>query len=234
MHGLATGALSGLDQRRDVAVRQVRRSRAEQHRLVGLVNVPASAVGLGVHGDGLHAHRAHRPDDASRRLTSVGHQDDSYTVRTLEGRRSCARHLVPRRATRTPGRGAARNPGRTGKGRSSGGSGPALLARAVSGRCGNACGSARTHAPGGFPLAKKLSRLDSIFVTPGGRSYSGAVRDCDGAGRSAPAAATPNESSRTEAPDGEEEAQASRPGKEQGQPRQAPQHLIDRRHGVSS
>jgi hypothetical protein len=67
--------LRSLDQRPDVSIGNVLWPAAQQHGFVGLVDVPGSAVGRGVHGNCLHPQRTNGPDDPSRGLAAIGHQD---------------------------------------------------------------------------------------------------------------------------------------------------------------
>jgi hypothetical protein len=51
------------------------RRRADAHGLVGELDVPRIAVGLGIHGHGLDAHAAGGLDDAAGDLAAVRNQD---------------------------------------------------------------------------------------------------------------------------------------------------------------
>ena len=75
MHGLGAGLAAGLD---DAILHQIglaRGRRADQHRLVGELDMPGVLVGLRVHGHGLDAHASRRLDDATGDLATVGDED---------------------------------------------------------------------------------------------------------------------------------------------------------------
>ena len=72
---VGAGDLGGGDQARNVEIRLARRRRADADVVVGEANVERLAIGLGVHGDRLHAELAAGADDAQRDLAAVGDED---------------------------------------------------------------------------------------------------------------------------------------------------------------
>ena len=109
MDRVGAGLLAGGD---DLVHRQVglaARRRADEHRLVGELDVERVAVGLGVHGDRGDAQPPRRLDDAAGDLAAVGDQDLlEHAIRPIRAEccRACATGRRPscRRASRASGR----------------------------------------------------------------------------------------------------------------------------------
>ena len=75
MHGLGAGLLAGCDDLVDDQIALRRRRRADQHRLVGHLDMERVAVGVGIDGDGRDAHAPGGLDDAAGDLAAIGNQD---------------------------------------------------------------------------------------------------------------------------------------------------------------
>jgi hypothetical protein len=75
MHGFGAGLLAGRDDPLAEQVRLPARRRADQHRLVGKLDMERVAIGFREHGDGGDAHAACRLDHAAGDLAAVGDED---------------------------------------------------------------------------------------------------------------------------------------------------------------
>ena len=75
MHRLGAGRPAGLDDLVDQQIALRRGRRADQHRLVGHLDMQRVAVGLGIDRDGLDAHPAGGLDDPAGDFAAVGDED---------------------------------------------------------------------------------------------------------------------------------------------------------------
>ena len=75
MHGLGAGLTAGLDDLLDHQIALGRSGRADQHGLVGHLDMEGIAVGLGIDRNRLDPHPARGLDDAAGDLAAIGDQD---------------------------------------------------------------------------------------------------------------------------------------------------------------
>ena len=75
MHGLRAGLAAGLDDLVDQQIALGRRRRADQHGLVGHLDMERVAVGLGIDGYRLDPHAARSLDDPAGDLAAIGDQN---------------------------------------------------------------------------------------------------------------------------------------------------------------
>ncbi|MGY4312229.1 hypothetical protein ACVWW1_001532 [Bradyrhizobium sp. JR3.5] len=75
MHGLRAGLAAGVDDLVDQKIALGRGRRADQHGVVGHLDMQRVAVGLGVDGNRLNPHTARSLDDPAGDLAAVGDQD---------------------------------------------------------------------------------------------------------------------------------------------------------------
>jgi hypothetical protein len=75
MDGVRAGLLAGRDDPVDHQVALRRGGRADQHRLVGHLDMQRIGVGLGMHGDGADAEALRGLEDAAGDFTAVGDKD---------------------------------------------------------------------------------------------------------------------------------------------------------------
>ena len=77
MHRLGAGLAAGLDDLLDHQIALGRRRRADQHGLVGHLDMQRVAVGVGIDRDGLDTHAPGGLDDPAGDLAAVGDQNTS-------------------------------------------------------------------------------------------------------------------------------------------------------------
>ena len=124
MHRLRPRGARGLEEAVHVQIALARRGRPDRHRLVGVPHMGPIAVRFRVHGDGAHAVRAARADDAAGDLPAVGDQDTAEhcrqadesgsrpTASTISARHSPAAGAQRARRVTAPRAPAARTPSR--------------------------------------------------------------------------------------------------------------------------
>ena len=101
VHRLRTGAQARLDDLVGDQIGFTRRSRAEQHRLVGQADMAGVGVGVRIDSDGAHAHAAGGLDDAAGDFSAVGNKNfvKHWGSPAAERRRHVRRRMQGRERT---------------------------------------------------------------------------------------------------------------------------------------